>query len=326
MTKLDNIQKQDKEFLFQNYGDRLPVAFKKVEGPYLYDIDGKAYLDFLSGISVTNIGGDNSKFIAKMHEQIDSVIHTSNWFYNQEQIEAAKHISRLAFKGRTLFVNSGAEANEAAIKIARKHGMSKSEDCYHIITFTKSFHGRTFGAMSATGNPKIHTGFGPLVPGFIHLPFNDEKALKTAFETHNVCAVMTELIQGEGGINLVDEQFVKTLESYSKKHNALFIIDEVQTGIGRTGTHFVYQHFGIQPDLITLAKGLGNGIPIGAVHATGKTAALITPGTHGTTFGGNHLASAAADVVLNTISEPGFFRTCKPSLRISIFNFKSAEK
>lgn len=320
MYNIQEIKSMDREYLFQNYGDRLPVAFENVRGPYLIDTDGREYIDFLSGVSVTNIGGDNEAFVRRLHEQIDRIIHSSNWFYNMEQIEAARRIHNLAFGGRTLFVNSGAEANEGAIKLARKYGQTRSEECYHIVVFTKSFHGRTFGAMSATGNEKIRTGFGPLVPGFIYLPFNDRDALKDACSRYSVCAVMTELIQGEGGINPVDADFSLFIQETAREHGALLIVDEIQTGIARTGKYFVYQHFGLEPDIMTLAKGLGNGIPIGAIHARDEIASLMGAGTHGTTFGGNHLASAAAATVLDVISADGFLDNVQ-ALSGQVFDF-----
>lgn len=301
-SKLDKIIKDDKEYLFQNYGTRLPVSFVRGDGSYLYDQDNKRYLDLFSGIAVSSLGYSSTQLQKVLHGQIDKLIHSSNWFYNQEQIEAARLISENSFPGKTLFVNSGTEANEAAIKLARRHGLSIYRKKYEIITFTGSFHGRTFGSMSATAQEKIHSGFGPVVPGFIYVPFNDAKAFRKAVKKEKyIAAVMLELIQGEGGINIAEEDFVREVFDICNQKGILTIVDEVQTGIGRTGELFVYQHFNITPDIITLAKGLGGGVPVGALHAKNFLSEHFPAGSHGTTFGGNHLACAAAAAVLKEI-------------------------
>ena len=306
-SKLEKIKKDDNLYLFQNYGNRLPVCFTRGDGSYLFDQDNKRYIDFFSGIAVTSLGSNNAALSKALHSQVDKILHTSNWFFNREQIEAAKLISELTFPGKTLFVNSGTEACEAAIKTARRYGMSISPDKFEIISFSGSFHGRTFGAMSATGQEKIRKGFTPLVPGFKFLPFNDINAVKKELKSNkNICAVMTELIQGEGGIKIADQKFVAQLEKLCKKHKVLLIIDEVQTGAGRTGKFCAYQHYGISPDIITFAKGLAGGFPIGAIHTKDAVAALLEPGSHGTTFGGNHLACAAAGAVLKELKKKSF--------------------
>jgi acetylornithine/N-succinyldiaminopimelate aminotransferase len=302
--KLRNIMKEDKKYLFQNYGDRLPVSFVRGRGSYLFDQDGKKYIDFFSGIAVCNFGYNNPQFSHMLHKQVDSILHTSNWFFNQEQIEAAKLISQLSFPGKTLFVNSGTEANEAAIKLARRYGKSMTRKRYQIISFEGSFHGRTYGGMSATGQPKIRKGFEPLVPGFKILPFNDIDSFKKAIAKNgNVAAVITELIQGEGGIQIAEKDFINELIRICRENNILTIIDEIQTGIGRTGKHFVYQHYNFKPDIITIAKGLGNGIPIGAIHTRDELANYLERGSHGSTFGGNHLACASAISVLRELKK-----------------------
>lgn len=311
-SKLNKIALEDKEYLFQNYGDRMPVCFKSGEGSRLKDQDGKEYIDFFAGIAVSNLGYNNRAINAALTAQINRVVHTSNWYYNKEQIEAAKLLSELAFKGKTLFCNSGTEANEAAIKLARKHGLTRSAETIKIITFENSFHGRTFGAMSATAQKKIHEGFGPIVPGFIYLPYNDAAAFTKA-DKSDVCAVIIELVQGEGGIIIADKTFVKAAADFCAKNNALLIIDEVQTGIGRTGKPFAYQHYGIDPDVITLAKGLAGGLPAGAMHAKGPLAELLPKGTHGSTFGGNHLACAAAAAVLKQLKNPKLLEAVQKS-------------
>ncbi len=302
--KLKKIIDEDKSCLFQNYGDRQPVCFIKGEGAYLYDQDNRKYVDFLAGIAVNLLGYNHPGLIRALEGQMRRVMHTSNLYYNREQAEAARLTSEISFPGRTLFVNSGAEASEAAIKLARRYGKSQSPDKYGIITFEGCFHGRTFGAMSATGQEKIRKGFDPLVPGFTHLPFNDLKAFEAEVARNkNLCAVMTELIQGEGGIKIIGRDFIKGVAAICKKNGLLLIIDEVQTGLGRTGRVFGYQHFGIEPDIITMAKGLGGGFPLGAIQARENIAQLLEKGSHGTTFGGNHLACAAALVVLKELKK-----------------------
>ncbi|MGL4369289.1 MAG: aspartate aminotransferase family protein, partial [Spirochaetota bacterium] len=303
--KLQTIIDEDREFLFQN-NSRLPVCFERGNGAYLYDTDGKEYIDFFSGIAVSALGYAHPALSARLHAQVDAIMHSSNWYYNDRQVEAAKLISGLAFKGKTFFCNSGTEANEAAIKLARKWGKSEDEEKYHIVSFTKSFHGRTYGSLSATGQEKIRKGFEPWLPGFHYLPYGEIEPLKEFISHTKVCGIMLECIQGEGGINVAKKEFVAALSDLCKKNGILLIIDEIQTGIGRTGKAFGYQNYDITPDIITLAKGLGGGVPIGAIHAAAETAQHFTPGTHGTTFGGNQLACSAACAVLEELSKPAF--------------------
>ncbi|MCU0821001.1 MAG: aspartate aminotransferase family protein [Spirochaetes bacterium] len=301
--KLQNIIDTDKQYLFQNYGDKLPVCFVSGEGPCLFDQDGKKYVDLFSGVAVANFGYSSKNLKKALQKQIDNIMHSSNHFYNKEQAEAGKWIAKLAFGGKTLFQNSGTEANEAAIKLARKYGQSISPEKYWIITFNGSFHGRTFGSMTATAQEKTHSGFGPIVPGFIYCPFNDINAFKAELEKNgNVCAILIEMIQGEGGINIADKAYVKELFDICAKNKILTIIDEVQTGFGRTGKMFAYEHYGIKPDVITLAKGLGCGMPVGAIHAKEDIAKFFTKGVHGTTFGGNHLACSAITAISKELS------------------------
>ncbi len=322
-AKLKKIMQDDKKYLFQNYGDRLPVCFQSGEKSLLFDQDGKRYIDFFSGIAVSGLGYSCASLQKALHKQVDSLLHSSNWFYNSQQIEAARLISELSFEGKTLFTNSGTEANEAAIKLARRHGLGIASERYHIVSFNNSFHGRTMGSMAATAQEKIHGGFGPLVPGFKYLPFNDLDAFAREVEgNQNITAVMIELVQGEGGIVLADKKFVSGVFSLCRKNNIITIIDEIQTGIGRTGKHFCYQHYGIEPDIITLAKGLAGGVPIGAMHARKKLAETLTRGSHGTTFGGNHLACAAAAAVLKEIKKPAFL---KGLMKTSAFIFSELE-
>ncbi len=306
-SKLKKIIDDDKGYLFQNYGDRLPVCFTKGEGAYLFDQNNRKYIDFFSGIAVCNLGYNNKHFRKAIHDQIDKLIHSSNWFYNKEQIGAAKIISELTFPGHTLFLNSGTEANEAAIKLARKYGLAMSKNRFEIISFSNSFHGRTLGSMTATAQEKIHSGFGPLPAGFKYLPYNDIKRFKNEVKKNkNIAAVMIELIQGEGGIIVAEASFVKEVFDICNTKNIITIVDEVQTGVGRTGKPFAFHHYGILPDIITLAKGLGGGIPVGAIHAKKYLSETLDRGSHGSTFGGNHLAAAAALTVLKEIKKKSF--------------------
>lgn len=322
--KLQKIIAADKEHLFQNYGDRQPVSFVRGEGSCLYDQDNRRYIDFLSGIAVNILGYNHPALSKALHRQVDRVLHTSNHFYNQEQNEAGRLITEHSFPGKTLFVNSGTEANEAAIKLARRYGLARGPECYRIISFSNSFHGRTMGSMAATAQKKIQDGFGPLLEGFIHLPFNEIAPVREKLgNATNVAAVIFELIQGEGGIQPADSAFVKEAFALCKKNGILTIVDEVQTGLGRTGKAFAYQHYGVEPDLITLAKGLGGGVPIGAIHAREKLVPFLPKGSHGTTFGGNHLACAAACVVLKEMQKPAFYKHIE---KVSSFIFKDLER
>ncbi len=300
--QLKKIIGEDREYLFQNYGERLPVCFTRGENSCLYDQDNRKYVDFFSGIAVSNLGYSNKQLLKAISGQAGDIIHSSNWYLNREQINAAKQVSELAFPGRTLFVNSGTEANEAAIKLARKYGLSLSKKRYEIITFENSFHGRTMGSMTATAQEKIHSGYGPLPSGFRYLKFNDIKSFKSQVKKNkNIAAVMIELVQGEGGINIAQKAFVEELFSLCNKNEIITIVDEVQTGIGRTGSVFCFQQYNVVPDMITLAKGIAGGLPAGILHAKKYFSDFLSAGTHGSTFGGNHLASAAIEAVLKEV-------------------------
>jgi acetylornithine/N-succinyldiaminopimelate aminotransferase len=302
--QLKKIIAEDREYLFQNYGERLPVCFTRGENSHLYDQDNRKYIDFFSGIAVSNLGYSSKQLLKAITSQAGNIIHSSNWYLNREQINAAKQISGLAFPGKTLFVNSGTEANEAAIKLARRYGLSLSKKRYEIITFENSFHGRTMGSMTATGQEKIHTGYGPLPSGFKYLKFNDIKAFKKQVKKNgNIAAVMLELIQGEGGINIAHKEYVEELFSICNKNEIITIVDEVQTGIGRTGSVFCFQNYNIVPDIITLAKGIAGGLPAGVLHAKKYFSDFLSAGTHGSTFGGNHLASTAIEAVLQEVKK-----------------------
>ncbi|NQM12841.1 acetylornithine transaminase [Streptococcus suis] len=280
--------------LFQNY-KRESIEFNKAAGNYLVDKEGNFYLDFSSGIGVTNLGF-HKQVKQVVSEQLEAIWHSPNLYQNSLQEQVADLLigdeDYLAF-----FCNSGAESNEAAIKLARKFS-GKSD----IITFKQSFHGRTFGAMSATGQEKIQLGFGPLVEGFYYAIYNDLESVKQLV-TENTAAVMLELVQGEGGVIPADKDFVAELAHYCKEQGLLLIVDEVQTGIGRTGTLFAYQQYGISPDIITLAKGLANGLPIGAMLGKSALGTAFTYGSHGTTFGGNKLVLSSSKAVLEILTE-----------------------
>ncbi|MGF9979014.1 acetylornithine transaminase [Viridibacillus arvi] len=285
--------------LFGNYSRR-PIHLVKGQGTKVYDETGKEYLDFTSGIAVLSLGHANPILVEAIKEQSEKLWHISNLFESPEQEQLAATLVKDTHLAHGFFCNSGAEANEAAIKLARKHTGKHT-----IITFENSFHGRTFGAMSATGQAKVQQGFGPLVNKFIHVPFNDVKALE-AVVNDEVAAIMLEVVQGEGGVNSVSEEFGEAISNICKEQGILLIIDEVQTGIARTGTRYAYEQTALKPDILTLAKGLGGGFPIGAMLGTAEMFGTFSPGTHGTTFGGNPLAVAVAQTVLNHVFEESF--------------------
>ncbi|WRP06940.1 acetylornithine transaminase [Rossellomorea aquimaris] len=290
--------------LFPIY-NRLDIELVSGDGTVVQDQNGQSYLDFISGIAVCNLG--HSPLVVKeaLEKQLDKLWHVSNLFPITLQEEAASLLASASGLDSVFFCNSGAEANEAAIKLAKKHtGKTK------ILTFKQSFHGRTFATMSATGQEKVHSGFGPLVPTFDYLPYNDEKALSNVKEK-DVAAIMVEVIQGEGGVNPGTLSFLQAVEMKCKEMDALLIVDEVQTGIGRTGAPFAYQHYSLQPDIVTTAKGLGSGFPVGAMMGKKDLVSSFSPGTHGSTFGGNPLAMAAVKATLETIVETAFLQEIK---------------
>jgi len=298
-----NFEEADK-YLFPNYA-RLPYSFVKGEGCYLHDEDGKKYIDMLSGIAVNQLGYNRPKLTESICRQAKEIIHVSNLFYVKPQYEVAKILVENSCGDKVFFCNSGAEANEALIKLIRKYFYDKKEIRYEIITFEGSFHGRTLATITATAQPKYQEGFQPLPEGFKYAKFNDIDSVKQLIND-KTAAVLIELIQGEGGVNPADKEFIKELYSLCRENGILFTVDEVQTGIGRTGKLFAYQHYDIEPDIISLAKGLGGGLPIGAIIAKDEIAKSFVPGTHASTFGGNYLATAAAKVVLEEILSNGF--------------------
>jgi predicted acetylornithine/succinylornithine family transaminase len=289
---------QFNQYVIGNYG-RLPRVITKGEGNFLYDLDGNKILDFFPGWAVSGIGHCHPKVVEAIRKQAGELLHIDNTFYTIQQGHLAKLLSERAFGGKCFFCNSGAEANEAALKLARRH---TPKEKYKYITAQHSFHGRTFGAVTATGQPKYHEGFMPMLAGFEYVPFNDIDALTKAF-TEEVCGVLIEPIQGEGGVHEATPEYMQTIRDLCDEHGALMILDEVQTGMGRTGRWFGYQHYDIVPDIITMAKTLGGGAAIGGMMARSEIAASLVPGTHASTFGGNPLACAAGIATIEAIEE-----------------------
>ncbi|HEY3699286.1 MAG TPA: acetylornithine transaminase [Spongiibacteraceae bacterium] len=288
--------------LMNTYG-RLPVTFERGEGVWLFDNEGKRYLDALSGVAVNALGHSYPALVQAIQQQAAKLIHTSNIYGVQRQTELAAALCAVSGMQKVFFCNSGAEANEAAIKLARLFGHKKNIDKPTIIVMEQSFHGRTMATLTASGNRKIQAGFEPLVAGFTRAPYADFEALQTIGRNNpDVVAVLMEPVQGEGGINIAPPGFLKQLRELCDQRGWLLMLDEVQTGNGRTGTYFAYQRDGILPDVVTTAKGLGGGLPIGACLAQGVAAELFQPGNHGSTFGGNPLACAAGLAVVNAIT------------------------
>ncbi|BCB95646.1 acetylornithine aminotransferase [Dissulfurispira thermophila] len=292
-------------YLMNTYS-RQPLVLRKGRGIKVWSADGKEYLDFVGGIAVNVLGHCHPKVVVAIQKQAQRLLHVSNLYHIEPQIKLAKLLCTHSFADKVFFCNSGAEANEAAIKLSRKYAKEHfDEKRFEIITALNSFHGRTLATVTATGQEKFQKGFEPLVPGFKYVPFNDINALRSAINK-NTCAIMLEPIQGEGGVKVPSDDYFKEVREICNENGLLLILDEVQTGMGRTGKLFAYEHYGITPDIMTLAKGLGGGVPIGAMLATEKVAASFQPGNHASTFGGNPLVSAAAIATLETILEDGF--------------------
>jgi len=283
---------------------RLPVAFIRGEGAWLWDEDGQRYLDALSGIAVCNLGHAHPAIHQAICEQSRTLLHTSNIYGIGLQAQLADRLTEKSGMDNVFFCNSGAEANEAAIKLARKYGHGLGVEKPAILVMEKSFHGRTLATLSATGNHKIQQGFGPLVEGFVRVPYNNIAAIQQALAEHgNIVAILVEPVQGEGGINIPAPDYLSEIRALCDQRQLLMMLDEIQTGIGRTGRFLAYQHSGVVPDVCTLAKALGNGVPIGACLARGQAAEILTAGSHGSTFGGNLLACRAALAVLDVLDE-----------------------
>ena len=281
---------------------RLPVAFTHGEGVWLWDSNGKRYLDALSGIAVNTLGHAHPRLTSALSTQLNKLIHASNIYQIPEQEQLADKLCELSRMQEVFLCNSGCEANEAAIKLARLYGHNKGIESPSIIVMEKAFHGRTLATLSATGNRKVQAGFEPLVKGFVRVPYDDLDAIhQVAEHNHDVVAILVEPIQGEGGIRTPDIHYLEQLRKICDQHGWLLMLDEVQSGVGRTGKWFAHQHTNMLPDVMTLAKGLGSGVPIGACLAAGKAAGTFKPGNHGSTFGGNPLASIAALTTLNIV-------------------------
>jgi acetylornithine/N-succinyldiaminopimelate aminotransferase len=291
--------------LMNTYG-RLAVTFERGEGAWLWDTAGKRYLDALAGVAVCGLGHCHPTFTADLQKQVATLVHTSNIYHIGLQEKLADRLAALSGMDNVFFCNSGCEANEAAIKLARLFGHKKGIEAPAIIVLEHAFHGRTIATLSATGSRKVQAGFEPLVSGFVRVPFDDLEAVKRVAENNrNVVAVLVELIQGEGGVNVCQDGYLKGLREICDANGWLLMLDEVQSGIGRTGAWFAFQHSGVRPDVMTLAKGLASGVPIGACLAAGDAAGLFKPGSHGSTFGGNPLACRAALSTLDIIEAEG---------------------
>lgn len=306
----------NEEIFAKDKSDYLPVfaryniVLDHGDGPYVYDTKGKKYIDFLAGIAVNVVGHNYKPLVEAVSKQAGKMIHCSNLYYTEVQVEAAEKLKKLSGMDKVFFGNSGAEANEGAIKLARKYATNIDPEKIQIISALHSFHGRTLATLTATGQDHYHHGFGPLPAGFDYVPYNDIQALEAKM-SDKTCAVMLEAIQGEGGVHVPDPDYLPKVRALCDKYNAVLIFDEVQCGMGRTGTFFGCQQFGVKPDIVTLAKGLAGGVPIGAFMATDKVANAFHAGDHGSTFGGNPLACAAACVVLDALIDDNLMENAK---------------
>lgn len=301
------LKDEEQLYLMHTYG-RFPAALDHGKGATLWDIDGKKYIDLTSGIGVSSLGHDNEALVSALNEQAHKLLHASNLYLTEPMVQVAKELVTSCGMGKIFFSNSGAEANEGMIKLARKYSYDKyGEGRNKIITLKQSFHGRTVTTLKATGQEKFHQYFYPFTEGFDYAAANDIKELKDKADD-SVCAVMIELIQGEGGVLPLDKEYVQQAAEFCRAKDILFLIDEVQTGIGRTGSLFCYEQYGVKPDVVSMAKGLGGGVPVGAVMASEICADVLGAGTHGTTFGGNPFCCAAARTVLSVVNKPEFLK------------------
>jgi acetylornithine/N-succinyldiaminopimelate aminotransferase len=290
---------------------RYPILLARGKGTRVWDLEGEEYLDFVSGLAVCNLGHCHPRVVKAIQTQAEKLIHISNFYYIEPQIQLASLLCKNSFADKVFFCNSGAEANEGAFKLARKYAKEKmGKDRYEIITMERSFHGRTLATLTATGQEKFHKGYEPLMPGFKYVPFNDIGAVRNGINS-KTCAVMLEPIQGEGGVNCPSEGYLKALREICDEKGLLLIFDEVQVGMGRTGKLFAYEHDGVEPDMLTLAKSLAGGVPIGALLIKKEIADSFAPGDHASTFGGNPLATAAGVAALTTILEEGMLENCE---------------
>ncbi|NLW07720.1 MAG: acetylornithine transaminase [Clostridia bacterium] len=309
---MDNtsIAARGEKYVMRTYG-RYPIALVRGEGARVWDADNKEYLDFVGGLAVNALGHCHSRVVAAIQEQAARLIHCSNLYWIEPQVELARLLVENSALDKAFFCNSGAEANEAAIKLARKYAREqRGADRYEIITMYRSFHGRTLATLTATGQEKFHRGFHPLMPGFKYVPFNDFPALQAAVD-ERTCAVMLEPVQGEGGVFPADEGYLQAVRSLCDEKGLLLIFDEIQCGLGRTGYLFAYQHYGVEPDIMTLAKALAGGVPIGAMLAKEQVASAFGPGDHASTFGGNPLATAAAVAAVKALLSEGLIENAR---------------
>lgn len=297
--KTEDVKLLTEKFLFPNY-KRQEVVFEKGKGVYLWDLDGNRYIDFVAGIAVNSLGYSHKRLVKVVSEQAKKLIHVSNLYYIKEQAELARLLSEKSFGGKVFFCNSGAESIETALKLVRRFFWAKKEERRKIVSMENSFHGRTSGALSLTGQKKYHEGFEPLLGDIVHIPFGDVDSVEEAINA-SCAGVFVEPVQGEGGIIFPPEGYLKRLREMCQKAGALLVFDEVQVGVGRLGEIFGYKRFGVEPDILTLAKGLGGGIPIGAVIARSEIADVFLPGTHASTFGGNPIATSAGKVVIEEL-------------------------
>jgi acetylornithine aminotransferase len=302
---MDHLIDEAQQYLMNTY-TRQPLIIHKGRGTRVYDPNGKEYLDFVGGVAVNNLGHCHPNVTVAFQKQAQRLVHVSNLYYTEPQVKLARLLVEHSFADKVFFCNSGTEAIEAAIKLVRKFSHEEyGPDRHEIITMEQSFHGRTLAAVTATAQPKYHKGFEPLVPGFRYVPYNDLKAVAQAV-SDRTAAVLVEPVQGEGGVRIPDNDYLPGLRKLCDEKGLLLVLDEVQTGIGRTGRLFGYEHYGIEPDIMTLAKGLGSGLPIGALLAKDSVARVFTPGSHAATFGGNPLVCAAAIATLEVLLEEGF--------------------
>lgn len=304
------LMKLSERYIAPTYS-RFPVLLIRGKGTRVWDAEGKEYLDFVAGLAVCNLGHCHPKVVKAIQEQAERLIHVSNFYYIEPQIQLAALLCKHSFADKVFFCNSGAEANEGAIKLARKYAKEKMEgNRYEILTMEQSFHGRTLATLTATGQEKYQRGYGPLVPGFRYVPFNNIEALEKAID-EKTCAVMLEPIQGEGGVRIPSDGYLKAVRKICDEKGILLIFDEVQVGMGRTGRLFAYQHENVEPDVMTLAKSLAGGVPIGALLIRKGIAEAFQPGDHASTFGGNPLATAAGVAALSALLEEGMLENCK---------------
>ncbi|MGB9628061.1 MAG: acetylornithine transaminase [Thermodesulfobacteriota bacterium] len=305
---------------------RFPIIPVRGKGTRLWDIEGKEYLDFVSGLAVCNLGHCHPKVVKAIQDQTEKLIHVSNFYYIEPQIQLAALLCKHSFADKVFFCNSGAEANEGALKLARKYAKENIDATrYEVITMEHSFHGRTLATLTATAQTKYHKGYDPLMPGFKYIPFDDIEALRKAID-ERTCAVLLEPIQGEGGVNIPREGYLKAVREICDEKGLLLIFDEVQVGMGRTGKLFAYEHEGVEPDMLTLAKSLAGGVPIGALLIKEKIAKSFEPGDHASTFGGNPLATAAGVAALTTLIEEGMLENCQKVGDYFLSQLKSLQK